>query len=160
MGGSVQWLTDEEQSAWRALLHMQAVVNASLNRQLAEEAGLSLQDYGVLAALTDQPDGRMRPVELARLLAWEKSRLSHHLARMMKRGLVARDVCPSDRRGWLAAVTDEGRRVIDAAAPGHVAAVRRVFVDRLTPEQLELLTAISDRIVTGLAGECDAALAD
>ena len=115
-----------------------------------------MQDYAVLVSLTDQPDGRRRPFELGRELGWEKSRLSHHLARMSGRGLVTRQKCPTDQRGWFIAITDRGRQAIEAAAPGHAATVRRLFADLLTPAQLDGLTQISDRVIKALAEQCDA----
>lgn len=155
--GRARWLTEEEQEAWRGLQQMQALLSATLNRHLAD-AGLSLQDYAVLVALTERPDGRMRPVDLGRALGWEKSRLSHHASRMVERGLVARQSCPTDRRGWLLAITEQGRAAIETAAPDHVAAVRRFFVDRLTRSQLVALTKISRTVLDGLEAECAAAV--
>ncbi|HZT65214.1 MAG TPA: MarR family transcriptional regulator [Acidimicrobiales bacterium] len=151
-----RWLTVEEREAWKGLQQMHAALSAVLNRQLSGQSGLSLQDYGVLVVLTEQPDGRLRPFELGRELGWEKSRLSHHLSRMAERGLVARESCPADQRGWFVAVTDEGRAAIEAAAPGHVGAVRRSFVDRLTPDQLQAQATIARVVLEGLAaGACD-----
>lgn len=148
---TVPWLSDEEQAAWRGLLRMHERLNAALSRQLMAEAGLSAQDYAVLVALTDTPDGNLRPGDLARELGWEKSRLSHHISRMTDRGLVRRARCETDQRGWYLTITDEGRDAIEAAAPGHVAAVRRAFVDRLTPVQLRTLTTIAEAVLEGLA---------
>jgi DNA-binding MarR family transcriptional regulator len=148
-----RWLSDSEHAAWRGFLQTHAVLTALLNRELTTESGLSLQDYGVLVGLTEH--GRMRPVDLGRALGWEKSRLSHHLSRMIARGLVAKEECPSDRRGQFLVVTAEGRRAIEAAAPAHVEAVRRLFIDRLTDDQLDVLATISRRVVSGLQAECD-----
>ena len=144
----VRWLTEREQRAWRSLQLMQMRLEGELARQLATESGLSYPDYLVLVALTDRPDGRMRLFELAAVLGWEKSRLSHQVARMADRGLVAKEKCESDRRGAYVVVTTSGRKDIEAAAPGHVAAVRRLFVDRLTSPQLD---AIADAAETVLA---------
>jgi DNA-binding MarR family transcriptional regulator len=127
---------------------MQMRLDGEIARQLAGESGLSYPDYVVLVALTDRPDGRMRLFELARTLGWEKSRLSHHIARMAARGLVDKERCDSDRRGAYVVVTRRGRKEIEAAAPGHVTTVRRLFVDRLTPAQLD---AIGDAAETVLA---------
>jgi DNA-binding MarR family transcriptional regulator len=148
----VPWLNDEEQAAWRGFLSMHARVTAKLNRDMSASCGLSLQDYAVLVALTDRPDGRLRPFELGRELGWEKSRLSHHISRMVERGLVARETCPADQRGWLVTVTDRGREAIEAAAPEHAAAVRRIFVDLLTPAELVSLIELSRRVLAA----CDA----
>lgn len=143
----VQWLTEREARAWRGLQFMQMRLDGALARQLAAESGLSYPDYLVLVALTDEPDGRMRLYELAAVLGWEKSRLSHHVGRMAARGLVTKERCDSDRRGANVVVTKRGRKEIEAAAPGHVEAVRRLFVDRLTPGQLDALAEITEAVL-------------
>jgi DNA-binding MarR family transcriptional regulator len=147
----VRWLDDREAAAWRGLQNMQMQLNATLARELAGDSDLSYPDYMVLVALTDQPDGRRRPFELGHELGWEKSRVSHHVTRMVTRGLVTRDTCPSDQRGSFVVITDRGRAAITAAAPGHVTAVRRYVIDRLTPAQLDALAEISDSVVVALA---------
>jgi DNA-binding MarR family transcriptional regulator len=139
----VRWLDEREARAWRGLQAMQHRLGAALSRALADDSELSYSDYTVLVVLTDQPDGRLRAFELGAELGWEKSRVSHHVSRMADRGLVRREKCPSDQRGAFVVVTDEGRAAIERAAPGHVAAVRRWFVDLLTPEQLDALTDIT-----------------
>ena len=133
----VRWLEDREQRAWRGLQMMTMRLEARLARELNEDSGVSYADYVVLVALTGAADGRLRPSELGSTLGWEQSRVSHHIARMAQRGLVERRACAEDRRGAFVAVTPDGRATIEAAAPGHVAAVRRWFVDLLTPEQLD-----------------------
>ena len=92
---------------------MQMRLETELSRQLATDSSLSLQDYVVLVALTDRADQRLRAFELADLIGWDKTRLSHHLKRMIDRGLVAKETCPSDRRGFFIVVTD-------ARAPGEI----------------------------------------
>jgi DNA-binding MarR family transcriptional regulator len=146
----VQWLSAREERAWRALQRMHMRLNAELGRQLAMGSDLSYPDYVVLVALTDRPDGRMRLFELARELGWEKSRASHHIGRMAERLLVSKEKCASDRRGAVVVVTERGRKVIDAAAPGHVDAVRRLVVDRLTPAQLDALGDAAETILAAL----------
>lgn len=150
----VQWLTEREQRAWRALQLMQMRLEGELARQLAADAGMSLQDYVVLVALTDRPDGRMRLFELAHVLGWEKSRVSHHIARMAGRGLVAKEPCDEDRRGAYVVVTPRGRSEIEAAAPGHVAEVRRRFVDVLTPDQLDAMGDAAEAVLAVLDADC------
>src|SRR5919199_5055369 len=99
---TTRWLNQREQRAWRAFLRMHARLAGRLNRELQAGSGLSLADYEVLVQLTDAADGRHRPYELQRLLQWEQSRLSHHLTRMQRRGLVAREECADDGRGaWV-----------------------------------------------------------
>ncbi|HEY5185572.1 MAG TPA: MarR family transcriptional regulator [Actinomycetes bacterium] len=150
-----RWLTDSEQRAWRGYQAVQAQLSARLNRQLQTDSGLSLADYEVLVALTDRPEGQLRVFELAEALQWEQSRLSHHLARMQQRGLVNRRACREDRRGSYVLVTAAGRRANEAAAPGHVDAVQRLFFGGLTPEQVELVELLSGRILARLAAEAE-----
>nr|WP_202971118.1 MarR family winged helix-turn-helix transcriptional regulator [Saccharothrix sp. ALI-22-I] len=148
-----QWLSPAEQHAWRSFLRMQEKLAARLGRELLTQSKLSPADYGVLVELTDTPDGRRRLQDLAKALEREQSRMSHHIARMTKRGLVTREECADDGRGVLVVITPAGRAAIEAAAPHHVDTVRRLFIDRLTPEELGTLTRISDRIVAELERE-------
>jgi DNA-binding MarR family transcriptional regulator len=150
------WLAPEEERAWRALQFMQMRLEGELARQLHASSGLSYPDYGVLVALTDRPDGRMRLFELGRELGWEKSRLSHHVGRMVERDLVAKERCGVDRRGAFVVITAHGRSAIEAAAPGHAAAVRRLFVDPLTPRQLSVIAVAAEAVLATL----DEALGD
>ena len=146
----MRWLDEREERAWRALQFMQMRLEGELARQLARDSGLSYPDYLVLVALTDRPEGRMRLFELAEILGWEKSRLSHHVGRMVDRGLVKKEKCDTDRRGSFVKVTTRGRREIDLAAPGHVATVRRLFVDRLDPAQLDAVRDAAEVVLTAL----------
>lgn len=146
----VRWLDPDEERAWRALQFMQMRLEGALARQLAADSGLSYPDYVVLVALTDHPDGRLRLFELATVLGWERSRVSHQVTRMAQRGLVAKKPCDTDRRGADVEVTRRGRRAIEAAAPGHVAAVRRLFVDRLSPAQLAAVRRAAERVLAAL----------
>jgi DNA-binding MarR family transcriptional regulator len=153
-----RWLSDTEQHAWRSFLRMQAQLTTRLSRELQADSDLSIADYDVLVHLTDLEGGRRRILELARELDWEKSRMSHHLARMAKRGLIAREECPADGRGAFIVITPEGQAAIEAAAPRHVETVRRLVFDALTPEQVAALGAVSDRILKQLdtpAPSCD-----
>jgi DNA-binding MarR family transcriptional regulator len=128
---------------------------ARLNRQLQADSGLSLADYEVLVQLTEVPDGRLRPFELQRGLQWEQSRLSHQLTRMQRRDLVSREGCTDDGRGAFIVLTEAGRRAIEAAAPGHVDAVRRLFLDRLTRDQITMLGRLSTQVLTRLDASTD-----
>jgi DNA-binding MarR family transcriptional regulator len=140
----VRWLDDDEQRAWRGLMVMQDGLADFLGRQLRRRCGLSNADYQVLAHLSEAPEGRLRSFELGALLRWEKSRVSQHLSRMEQRGLVARERCVADQRGAFAVITRRGSDLIEAAAPQHVADVRRAFIDQLTPAQLQVLGDIGD----------------
>ena len=146
-----QWLNDDEQRAWRGLLQMTSRLDARLNRELQHTSGLSLADYDVLVLLTEAPDGRLRVFELAEDLQWEQSRVSHHLARMQRRGLVAREECTTDRRGAFVVLTDAGRDAIEKAAPGHVDLVRRLVFDGLSEEEVAALESFVGRVLSRLA---------
>lgn len=145
-----RWLDDREQRAWRTYLDMHSQLTARLHQQLQADAGLSLADFDVLVQLTDHDDERARVVELAQALQWEKSRLSHHLARMQKRDLVARQDCPDDARGAFVALTTTGRDAIERAAPAHVNTVRDLVFDQLTTEQVTAMHAIAEQVLTRL----------
>lgn len=156
--GVTNWLTAEEQAAWRAYVTMSGKLTARLGRRLVADSALSMADFEVLVHLSEHPDGRMRAFELARALEWEKSRLSHHLSRMSGRGLINRRDCPSDARGSIIELTEQGRRAIERAAPGHVEAVRELFLDQLSAEQITALRALSTKVLARLeadsADEC------
>ena len=149
--GATRWLDEREARAWRTLQMMQMRLDGELARQLASDSGLSYQDYTVLVALTGSAEGRMRAFELGALLGWEKSRLSHHVQRMAERGLVKKEKCGSDRRGSFVSVTPAGRKEIEAAAPGHVNAVRKLFVDHLTGEQLDAIADAAEAVLAAMA---------
>jgi DNA-binding MarR family transcriptional regulator len=146
------WLSDREQLAWRAMIAMWTRLNAQLAREMAAESDLSMADFSVLVALTDTCAGKTRAFSLADALQWEKSRLSHQLARMEKRGLIERTECVTDGRGQLVGVTAAGQAAIEAAAPAHVAAVRRLFFDGLTDNQVDGLTEIARAALAQIDG--------
>jgi len=152
MPTSTRWLTEEERRAWRNFSLMQLQLFALLGHELSA-SGLSYPDYLVLANLSDRDECQARMVELGHDLGWEKSRVSHHISRMERRGLVERARCPTDQRGFFVTMTDTGMAAIEAAAPGHVAVVRRHFVDLLTPEQLDTLDTIARTVLEHLPND-------
>lgn len=141
------WFSAEEQRLWRGWLSLNAALPAALHRDLQADAGLSLPDFDVLVRLTEADDGRIRVSELARSLSWERSRLSHHVARMQRRGLVDREDCVDDGRGAFVVLTDAGRRAIEAAAPHHVRTVRRLVFDALEEGDVAVLTDLVERVL-------------
>jgi DNA-binding MarR family transcriptional regulator len=145
------WLTDRQQHVWRALLQLTTRLPARLNRALVADRGITLADIDVLVGLTDVPSGRVRVSELAHTLGWERSRLSHQVARMEASGLVRREACEDDARGTYVVVTGLGRSALGAAVPAHVALVRRLVVDAVDPDDLEHLGRVVDTILDRLA---------
>jgi DNA-binding MarR family transcriptional regulator len=89
--------------------------------------------------------------ELGTGLGWARSRLSHQVRRMERRGLVAREECVDDGRGAMVRLTAAGRAAIEAAAPEHVATVRRYFFDQLSDRDQAVLADLFDRLVGRLA---------
>ncbi|HEY4331951.1 MAG TPA: MarR family winged helix-turn-helix transcriptional regulator [Ilumatobacteraceae bacterium] len=147
------WLDEREERAWRSYLGAHAELRARMERQLQRDSQLSSADYEILVNLSESDDGRMRAFELGAATKWEKSRLSHHLTRMERRGLVSREDCETDARGAFIVLTSHGRAAIETAAPLHAAEVRRSFVEALTPQQLDALREITDALRHGLIDE-------
>jgi DNA-binding MarR family transcriptional regulator len=147
-----RWLNESEQRAWRGLLTMHTQLMTYLAREMTAGSDLSMADFAVLVTLTDDLGGRVRAFALAESLGWEKSRLSHQLARMAGRGLIERSDCSEDARGQVVSVTPAGRAAIEAAAPAHVENVRRAFIDVLTPAQIKALAGISEAVLAALDG--------
>ncbi len=153
--GEVRWLDEREERAWRALQFMQLRLSGRLAADVAATSELSYADYVVLVALSDRPDGRARMFELAEVLGWEKSRVSHQVARMSGRGMVRKERCGKDRRGAFVVATEAGRRAIEAAAPHHVAMVRRLFIEPLTPAELDAIASAAEKVLAVLATDPD-----
>ena len=145
-----QWLSTEEEQAWRGFLFAHLRLTERLARSMGTATDLNYTDYMILVALTDEPEGEMRLYAMSTALGWEKSRLSHHVTRMAARGLVERRECPDDHRGVLIAITDHGRDQLRAEAPHHVASVRRLFLDHLTPEQLHAFATLHEKVLPAL----------
>lgn len=148
-----RWLTDDEQAAWRAYLEMTALVFEQLDRELQRDADMAHPYYMILVTLSETAGRRLRMSELAAKTQSSRSRLSHAVARLEANGWVRREPCDSDRRGLEAVLTDKGFDVLVAAAPGHVAGVRRHLFDRLTPEQVQQLGEISRAVAAPLRRE-------
>lgn len=149
----VRWLDDEEFRAWVGYRRMRGLLDLQIARDLADDAGLSGPDYDVLSNLTDADGHRARLSDLATRMLWSKSRLSHHIARMQRRGLVVKEETPDDGRGAVVVLADKGLRTIEAAAPAPVDSVRRHFIDLLTEEEITMLGDITQRVLAHLAGD-------
>jgi DNA-binding MarR family transcriptional regulator len=151
----VRWLTVEEQCTWRAFLEANQRLYEELDRELLRDVGLPLAYYTILAMLSEAPGRVLRMSDLAERTWSSRSRLSHAVDRLEERGWVERSSCPSDRRGSFATLTDAGFAVLEAAAPSHVASVRRLVFDVLTPEQASEFGGALHAIATNLAARCE-----
>jgi DNA-binding MarR family transcriptional regulator len=149
-----RWLNDEEQTVWRAYIHMELLVGEHLERQLQRDAGLPMSYYLVLAMLSEAPQRRLRVQELARVLRISQSRASHAIDRIQEKGWVCRLPSPEDRRGTIVELTDAGMEKLVASAPGHVEAVRDVLFDALTEKQVRQLGAICAAVIERRDNAC------
>lgn len=128
--------TREELRIWRDYIETAETLRTLLEGRLQSESSLSSADYRVLLALSEADRKTLRSSELAQLIGWQRSRLSHHLGRMEKRGLVRRAPCSDDVHGIDVRLTDLGAESFQRGSRPHLRDVRELFVDALTPEQL------------------------
>ena len=133
-----RWLSAEQQRVWRTYLLGSARLSERLDADL-RKSGLDLPEYEILVSLEEAPDRRLRMSELAAAVHSSRSRLTHTIARMEKLSLVIRTTCPSDRRGVWAELTAAGMKTLESAAPSHVTAVRRNFVEAMDAADYEAL---------------------
>ena len=143
-------MSEEEQCTWRAVLAAIQLLSDELDRELQRDADMPHTYYEILVALSEAPSRALRMSQLAERCWSSRSRLSHAVSRLEEAGWVRREACPTDKRGSLAVLTDQGFSALEAAAPGHVEAVRRAVFDVLTPEQVRQLGEISATIRDGL----------
>jgi DNA-binding MarR family transcriptional regulator len=146
-----RWLDGREALVWRRYLDTQRELLGALERENFRDSGLSGAEYAVLVPLSAAEDGLQRARELGAELRWDRSRLSHQIRRMEKRGLVSREECETDARGSMIRLTSAGRAAIEAAAPAHVENVRRYFFDVLSVQEQEILSVVFDRVLARLA---------
>jgi DNA-binding MarR family transcriptional regulator len=143
----MEWLSDEQQAAWRPFVALLLRLPAVLDAQLQKDAGITQFDYLVLSGLSEAPGRTLRMSELAATASSSMSRLSHVVSRLEAKGWVRREPCPGDGRFINAVLTEEGWRKVEATAPGHGAAVRELLVDTLTSEEFAQLGALSAKIL-------------
>ncbi len=141
------WLSEREGKAWRGYLALRAVLDLQISRDLAADSGLSEADYHVLATLSVAEQGRLRLTELGEGMLWSTTRTAHQVSRMQRRGLVRKTDLPGNSRAAVIVLTEAGTAAIHAAAPRHVASVRRHLVDHLTVDQLDAMSEAGDAVV-------------
>ena len=149
-----RWLNPTQQRAWRAFLLGSTRLFEQLERDLREAHGLSLPEYEILVRLSEAPERSLRMAELASSVSHSRSRVTHTVSRLEAAGLVARSACLTDGRGVLATMTDEGYARLVAAAPTHVAGVRRYLVDVVDADDLEAAGRVFDAAARGLDPQC------
>ncbi|NJP32525.1 MarR family winged helix-turn-helix transcriptional regulator [Micromonospora thermarum] len=144
-------------TAWRAYIEASQRLFTQLEDDLRADSGLSFADYHVLVLLSEAPGQRLRMGELASRLVFSPSRLTYQITTMQRRGLVAREACPEDRRGSEAVLTAAGLLTLREAAPHHLASVRTHLMDDLDDDEVACLTRIFDRLGRRLRAERDTA---
>ena len=145
---AVRWLTAAEVDSWLSLVRLMTWLPWSIDQQLRHDANLGMVEYQVMARLSNCPERTLRMSSLADLANSSLSRLSHLVKRLEERGLVRREPDPADGRFTIAILTDKGFRALAEAAPGHVAHVRSLVIDVLSPEQLRRMGLAADRIMS------------
>jgi DNA-binding MarR family transcriptional regulator len=146
-------LTRDEVEVWRAFYSMRRQLDRALDRQLQEDSSISTSEYEILLTLHNAPDHRLRLTELAGIVGWEKSRVSHQVSRMEKRGLLGRAECSADARGNWIVLTADGRRATLGAMRGHVDAIRRYFFDALGEDDGQRLLDLSCRVLGAIGAD-------
>jgi DNA-binding MarR family transcriptional regulator len=146
-----RWLDETEMAAWRGLIDVHADVFAELEGDLVEAHGITAGDYAVLVTLSEAADTRLRMCDLAADLHLSPSGLTRRLDGLVTAGLVAREPSSEDRRVILAVLTPAGHARLEAAAPDHVAGVRRAFLDHLDADQVAQLAAALAAVLEGRA---------
>jgi DNA-binding MarR family transcriptional regulator len=147
----VHQLDREELAAWRGMLRVHAALTRALDAELTERHGLPLSSYEVLLFLADAPGGRMRMSELADSVLLSRSGLTRLVDRLERDGLLEREQCEEDARGYFAMITDSGRALFDAARQTHLAGVRERFIDRLSRDDLRMLGELWEKVAPGAA---------
>jgi DNA-binding MarR family transcriptional regulator len=145
---TVKWLTAAEVDSWLSVVRLITWLPWSIDQQLRRDSNLGMVEYQVLARLSQSPGQTMRMSSLADLANASLSRLSHLVKRLEERGLVRREPDPADGRFTNAILTEKGLRALAEAAPGHVAHVRSLVIDVLSPEQLRRLGRDANRITS------------
>jgi DNA-binding MarR family transcriptional regulator len=151
-----EWLDERQSRAWEGFLAVATILNRRVEQQLKDDAGLSHPQYEVLLRLSDAPGGELRMTELAGVALTSKSGLSYQVTQLERAGLVRRRSCASDVRGVVAGLTDAGWEKLRAAAPGHGALIRELFVAGLTDAQFDGLaegvSALAERLAAPMSG--------
>lgn len=148
-------LTEAEVELWRSFYSMRRSLDRALDLQLQRDSSISASEYEVLIAIDQAPERQLRIKDIALRISWEKSRVSHLVTRMERRGLLDRTECPTDARGSWIGLTTNGRRAVLGAMRGHVEAIRRYFFDVLRDGEPAILDSLSERVVEAIGCAAD-----
>jgi DNA-binding MarR family transcriptional regulator len=146
----VSEISDPEWDVWRTFYAMRRQLDHALEQQLQRDAGISRPDFEILLSLFEATDRQLRANALVERLGWEKSRVSHQVTRMERRGLVKRRECDSDLRGTWIQLTTEGSRAVLGSMRDHAATIRRYFFDVLSTDEIAALSSASHRVLDAI----------
>jgi DNA-binding MarR family transcriptional regulator len=146
----VSEISSEHWDAWRSVLAMRRQLDQVLERRLQQTADISRSEFEILLTVFEEPGGQLRGHQLGERLGWERSRVSHQITRMERRGLVERRECTSDLRGTWIALTADGKRAVLGSMRDHAATIRRYFFDVLSDDELATLATASNRVLEAI----------
>jgi DNA-binding MarR family transcriptional regulator len=144
--GDITPLEDRELRAWRGMLKVHRDLSVALDDELQARHGLQLSSYEVLMFLADAQGGKLRMSEIAERVLLSRSGLTRLVDRLVRAGLLERSACVDDGRGAFAQLTPAGREKLDAVRRTHLDGVRRLFLERVTPAEQELLGEVWARV--------------
>ena len=148
MNAQPRWLDDEEQQLWRLMLAGFTKISRTIDDRLQAGGDISSPEFSVLVALSEAQDHTLRLRELCEELGWDRSRASHQVTRMKKRGLLTKKKCPGDARGVLVTLTDQGMSHLEDAVPDHVETVRRLVFDHLDTDRADKISEFFTDVIT------------
>lgn len=151
-------LEDAETRAWRAFLSTQTKILPTLDAELAREMGMNLSQYEVLLWLNDAEGHCLRMSDLATKVVLSPSGLTRAVDQLERRGFVERRVSDSDRRAYLATLTERGKAQLRRASETHVRGIREHLTSKLSEHQLDQLASLLELIASEVAvPPCDVA---
>ncbi len=148
-GRAVAPLCGEEERAWRSLARALVVLPRVLEADLHAAFGVTMTEYFVLVNLSEAVERQLRMSELAERGAMSLSAISRVVDALARRGLVERARCPSDGRGYLAVLTDDGLGLLEAAYPAHLRSVREHVMRHLDGLDLDRFATAVGRFAGG-----------
>lgn len=141
-----RWLSGPEQKAWRSYLTGSQLLTVQLDKEIRDNHGIGLPEYEILVRLSEHENRTMRMALLAMDTTMSRSRLTHSVTRMEKKGLLERFSIPEDGRGVNCQMTEAGWELLVTTAPTHVGGVRDHLVDLLEPEEMATLGRVFGKV--------------
>lgn len=133
-------------AAWELYFTTTARLTERIEAALKCQSGLSMPEYSVLLMTDRAGEAGIRPSVLAHKVVFSRSRLTHTMKRLESRNLISRRPCQGDGRGGLVFLTDAGKRLFDEATIVQRDVIRRLFLNEITPEEIDMLTGLFSRV--------------